>query len=74
MPDDSSTDPATFRVMEWLDAVRAAMYEELRDLTPEERVAYYQRKVAESEWADLVGSLPRIERSRREMGRAASAR
>ena len=61
-------------VMDWLEAARAAMYTDLKDLTAEERVAYYRRKVAESEFAGLWESLPKIERSRREMGQAASAR
>jgi hypothetical protein len=59
-------------VMDWLEAARDAMYADLRDLSPEERIAYYQRKVAESEFAELWESLPKIERSRREMGQAAS--
>ncbi|MFN0147901.1 MAG: hypothetical protein ACKVT1_15465 [Dehalococcoidia bacterium] len=74
MTHDAPADPATFRVMEWLEGVQAKIYEETKDLTPEEEIAYYQRAVAESPWAELVASLPKIERSRREMGRAASAR
>jgi hypothetical protein len=67
MPNDSTSAAAPFRVMEWLEAAQAEIYEDIKDLSAEEEIAYYQRKVAESEFAELWESLPKIERSRREM-------
>ena len=72
MRDEPTTDVKGFRLMEWLEAVQARIYEETKDLTHEEEIAYFRRAVEESPWAERWASLPKIERSRREMGRAAS--
>lgn len=61
-----------FKVMEWLEAVQAEIYDEIKDLSLDEELAYWQASVADGPLAELWASIPRIERSRLETGLRAS--
>ena len=58
--------PDVFKVMPWLERVQAEIYEEIKDLSPEDELAYYRRHVQEGPLADLWAKIPQVAERDRE--------